>query len=464
MRKRTINRVTFLNILSTILLQGISFISAPIISRLLGAENYGITSVYITWVSVVNVVCCAQTHSTIPMAKVKFADSEQEGYQSSILGLSITTFAVCSVLFLFFSKQLASMLKVHRIMLLFIAAHGFGSYCVDFLNTKYINNYDADKNVILSVSVSLAIFLCSIVLINLFPREINYWGRIIGMSSVYTVFGIGISICLLIRGKLFYHDVYWKFALSLSVPIIVHALSGQVLSQSDKVMLQQMNGPSVAGVYSLAVAFGGILLTIWGALNNAWTPFMYGYLKENQTDQIEKHGKNYLELFSVLSVGFVLLAPEVFQIFASPEYWGGVDIIPLFVVSAFFRFLYAFPAGYEFFLLKTKAVAFGTLMSGIGNIGMNYLLIPVWGVKGAALATMISNILLFLFHHVFAIHICKDLEYSFYFRKLLPYIAVVIITAASVMLHTGSWYIRWLVGAMIGCWELWRIIKRKSIF
>ena len=49
--KKSWNKIAIINLVSTIVLQGIAFFSAPIFSRLLGTSNYGIISVYRTWVS-----------------------------------------------------------------------------------------------------------------------------------------------------------------------------------------------------------------------------------------------------------------------------------------------------------------------------------------------------------------------------------------------------------------------------
>ena len=43
--------------------------------------------------------------------------------------------------------------------------------------------------------------------------------------------------------------------------------------------------------------------------------------------KIMTKAKNYTELFTVLSLGFILLAPEVFRLFASTEYWNGMDSV-----------------------------------------------------------------------------------------------------------------------------------------
>lgn len=70
MKKR--NRVGFLNILSTCLLYGISIITAPLFSRLLGTGGYGNVSNYNVWVSILSIAATLQTQATLANAMVEF--------------------------------------------------------------------------------------------------------------------------------------------------------------------------------------------------------------------------------------------------------------------------------------------------------------------------------------------------------------------------------------------------------
>ena len=87
--KKNINRIAFYNFLSILLLQGISFISAPLFSRLMGTEGYGNLSSFSIWAGVVATVLSLQTNVTIANARVEFSEEEQPGYQSSAMALSL---------------------------------------------------------------------------------------------------------------------------------------------------------------------------------------------------------------------------------------------------------------------------------------------------------------------------------------------------------------------------------------
>ena len=91
-------------------------------------------------------------------------------------------------------------------------------------------------------------------------------------------------------------------------------------------------------------------------------------------------------------------------------------------------------------------------------------MIPVWGIFGASFATMISYIMLFVFHHIMAKFVVKDAVYHYKMRIFLPGLIAVVATAGLFYLLLDYWYVRWLIGAAMGVYMLIRIYKQKSIF
>ena len=72
------NRVAMFNIMSTVLLNGISIITGPLFSRMLGTSGYGSLKIYNIWVSVVAILFTLQTHGTLVNARVEFPENEQK--------------------------------------------------------------------------------------------------------------------------------------------------------------------------------------------------------------------------------------------------------------------------------------------------------------------------------------------------------------------------------------------------
>ena len=105
------NSIVSFNILSTLILQGLTFFTAPIISRMLGADNYGIAAVYVTWVSLASTIFGLQTQSTLAPAQNEFTKSEQSEYQSSVLCLSGCAFVIFAIVVLLFARPISRALN-----------------------------------------------------------------------------------------------------------------------------------------------------------------------------------------------------------------------------------------------------------------------------------------------------------------------------------------------------------------
>lgn len=457
------NRVAFFNILSTMLLRGISMFTAPLFSRLLGTEGYGVVSLYTVWVGVAAIAFTLQTNGTLVNARIEYPEDQQHKYQSSVMTLSLLFFLLCSGVTIAFLPQVSALLKLHWVLILLILFHSFGGYCVNFLNSKFTYEFKADWNMYVSVGITLSTIVLSVILILLMPAHINYYGRVLALALVYGGMGIGVCTYVLLKGKTFYNKEYWTLALTLALPVVFYSLSDLALGQCDRVMLQQMMNESMVGHYSMAYNFGGIMFTIFGALNNTWTPFYFEDMKQKRQSAMRAQAGHFLELFTVLSVGFILLAPEVYHVFARWDFWAGTPLIPIFVTSYYLNFLCTFPVNYEYFHKKTKAVAVITVSTSMLNIGLNYVLIRQFGVAGAALATALSHGVQFISHYIYVRYILKKGDYPFGIRLWAKYVLAYFGMVAVVYLLEGAGLVRWGVGAAIGLWELWRIRKRKVL-
>lgn len=457
------NKITAFNIASTVILQGLAFFSGPIFSGILGTSNYGITVTYLAWVQIAYTVFTLQAAGTIALARVYFPISDQLKYQSSVLSLSFLTytgFSILTLLFLFFTR---SWLNSNLAMVLIGLLQGWGMYCVQFLNNKFVYEFKAGKNFIFSVSTAVLTIGLSLVLVYNFSAANNYLGRILGQAVIYILLGTAISIYVFKAGKTTYNKQYWKFTLPVALPTVFHSLSNIVLLQSDKVMLQGLLGNSATGIYSLACTFSGVLNAIWNALNNSWVAFYYEYTRLGQIDTMKRHARNYIELFTILTMGFILLAKEIFHVYANSAFWEGTDFIPLFSIGYYFVFLYSFCVNYEFYHKKTNMVAIATASAAVSNIILNYICIQIWGILGAVIATTLAHGFQFVFHYI-SVQKIHPGEFPFKLKEFVPGLLAVCGTYILYIFTKDLWYIRWGLGFILGIYLLSKIIKRREIF
>ena len=457
------NRVAFFNILSTLLLRGISIFTMPLFSRLLGTSSYGVTQVYNTWVAVFAIVLTLQTQGTLVNARMEYPEEEQNRYQASVMGMSMLMYLLCSGIILCLLNPISNALKLSKFLVILMLIQAFGTFCVNFLNQKFVYEFKAGRNMLLSLGVTLTTLVLSVVLILQLPKDINYYGRVVAIAATYGIIGIPVCIYILAKGKTLFRKEYWKFCIVLAIPTVFYNLSDLILGQSDKVMVQQILGISAAGLYSAALNFGGIVFTIFTALNNSCCPFFFDDMKMGNRENVREKAKNYLELFTVLAVGFILLSKEVYPIFVDSSFLSGTKTIPIFVSSYFINFLCTFPINYEYYHKQTKVVAVVTIVSSLVNVGLNFVLIQQFGMVGAALATMISHCLQLMLHYCYTRYILGKKEYPFGIQLWIGYAAAYFIVVIFSGVTYNFWPIRWLLGAGIGVWELLRIRKRKVL-
>lgn len=456
------NRVAFFNILSTILLRGISIFTAPLFSRLLGDSGYGVMAIYTIWTSAVAIAFPLHSQGTLVNGTVEYKQEEQKNYQSSVLTLSLLAYGVCTAIVLVLIQPISAFLKLEPFLICMMLLQAFGTFCVSFLSTKYTYEFKAGRNMAISVGVTLTTLILSVLFILPLPHETRYYGRIVAIASTYAIIGIPAAISILLAGRTFYNRDYWKFCLALALPTVFYNLSDLILGQSDRVMLQQMMTTAMVGQYSLALNFGNIMFTIFGALNTTWTPFYFEDMRQGNKEKMRAQATNFLELYTVLSIGFILLTTEVYHVFAAKEFWEGTNLIPIFVSSFFINFLCTFPVNYEYYHKKVRMVAVVTISSSVINIALNYILIQSIGMYGAALATCISHGLQLTMHYVYARYIIKG-EYPFPISMWLKYGLVYLLAVVVFYVTPDAWLLRWGAGAVIGLWELWRIKKRKVL-
>ena len=459
----SVNKTTILNVLSTFILQGVSFLTIPIFTRMLGSEQFGIFSIYNSWVTILACVMGLNVCSSLGTGKYHFQEDYEKFRTSTLLLgtiLSAIIIAICIALIVPLSNLMGYGYLVYVVML-FTA---FGHFIINFAQLAFIYEKKPLSNFILSIIISLSTVVLSIVLIKLSQSETKYFGRIFGFSIPYIVLAVILWFLFFFNKPASLKKEYIKYALLLGVPIVFHSLSQSILAQSDRIMMQFMEiSNSEIGIYSLFYSFTGVMVTILNALNNSWTPFFYDDLKRNDWDSLNRKSKNYIELFTIIISGFILLSREVSYLLANDEFWSGIELIPIIVSSCFFTFLYQFPVNFEFYNKKSFIIAIGTVSAALSNIGLNFVLIPIWGIYGAAAATAISYFLLFLMHFLI-VKLNKKWEYKIKFTSFLPSILVVALICVIFYVFKDYVRARWTLGAVLGAFELYRVYKRKTIF
>lgn len=456
------NKTTALNISSTMLVQLILFITAPVFLRIMSTEQYGMYAIYNTWLGVFNAFMGFKLGGCVGLGKYKFEDS-YNSFRGSILFLgtiiSIATVLVCSI----FIKLLTIAIGLPSGIVFLMMGVSICTYVFEYAQNAFIFEKKPEYNLTISVFISLVSALLAIFLIYRVDENQQYVARAIGYAVPYFIVALVIWFAFSFRQNIRFNREYLKFALVTSIPLMLNSVAGTLFSASDRIMMQHMNiYISEIGIYNAFHSFAIILTTILTALRVSFLPFYFDDIKENNTESMQSSTNRFTELFTVLVCGFLLLSREVGTVFAGDKYVSGLRVIPVFVLGIYAEFLSNYPNNYEVFYKRTDIVVKGTVISGLANIILNFYTIPRWGIYGAAASSVVAGFVLAFYHYLNV----KKMEqgYPLRFVSLLPWLVTVIIVALLYYVLEDYWYIRWSIGALIGFSEIVRLFKRKTVF
>ena len=458
---------TIYNILSQIILNGTNFLLIMLFTRYLSTEHYGIVSIYQAYVLFFSVVVGLNTQGSIGTAFVHLNKENHNDYIASIFLFSLISFIIICCTTGIFIVPISEFAKLEPFLVVLILFHSLGIFSFQFLNINFVYARKAKSSCILALIVAITMIGISWLGIQYPIKAIpKYMGRILGLSLPYIICSVYAVIYIFSKGNPFRNlKCYWKLCIPICIPLVFHGFSQVVLAQTDKIMLQKLiKNNGIVGVYSFFVTFVHILNAVYTALNNTWVPLFYKYLKQRDYVLLKKRSKNYVNLFSLLVIGFILVAPEVVKIFADRNYWAGMFLIPIVAVSIYMVFLYSFAINYELYYKESKWIALGTTSSAIVNVILNSILIPKLGMYGAAMATLGAYTLLYVFHDYCAKNIIKSGEYPF--NKLFFAKNTMLVLVFSVIFYilVDTWIIRWGLAVLVGIYLCYRTYKNKSIF
>ena len=384
-----------------VLLKGCVFFSLPIFTRLLSTEDFGLYNSYIAYENLISAVLGLGLYGTVKNAKIDFEKKFDE-YISSVYTFSIIIFIGVFLIIHFSYPIYGERIGFSKFIVDCLICQSFGSYFLHFYGTKLNAEFKYKPYLIVSVINTIGSIAISIILILfVFPNQ-RYVGRILGSAIPPILIVITLGTIVLLKGRIFISKKYWTYGLTLGLPLVPHVISQSILSQFDRVMIKDMVGASQSGIYSSIYTICTITYVICLSLDNAWTPWMFYQVHEKKEKEVWLTSTKYIDLFSLLTLGFMCVMPDISKLMIEENYWNGLDLIAPIALSNYCIFMYLMPVSVEYYHKKTGIISIGTLCAAVLNVCLNYLGIRWFGYKAAAYTTLASYFMLFCFHFAIA--------------------------------------------------------------
>ncbi len=225
-----------------------------------------------------------------------------------------------------------------------------------------------------------------------------YWFAI-SHSVEYGIVGI-LLICFYKKNKGNKLSFSWyraKKMLSKSKHYMLAALMVVVIQNTDHIMLTSMVSKAENGYYSAAITSAGVAQFVFTAIIDSFRPMVLSSKKKDETEYENNTSRLYgiiVYLSIAQSVAFTIFAPIIIKLLYGSEYILAIPVLQILTWYRAFSFMGTIRNIWLLAEEKQKYLPFINLVGVVMNIAINALLIPVWGACGAAIASLITQIVM----------------------------------------------------------------------
>lgn len=362
-----------------------------ITARYLGPSNYGIINYVAAYIAFFTSLTTLGINSIIVK---EFSDNPKE--QGVAIWSAIILRLVSSILSIIAVMALVSIVDkgdstIRRVALLSSLALVFQSF--DTITYWFQAKLNSKVSSIATLIAYICVSIYRIILLVL--NKNVFWFA--AASSIDTLV---IAILLFISYKrnagppLKFNWEKSKDLLRKSYHFILAGLIVQIYSQTDKIMIKQMMDETQVGYYSLGVS----ICTTWTFVLQAIIDSMYpGIVESYGNKKLFDHRNKQLYMLVfyisvVVSIGITFFGKYIIRILYGDAYLPTASILNVITWYTAFSFLGVARNAWLVCEGKQNYLKWMYSLAVVINIGLNYLMIPIWGASGAALASLITQI------------------------------------------------------------------------
>jgi len=448
--------------------QGLIFL--PVITKILGAEDYGI------WAQLKITMCLLVPFTFLGLHEGltrflpggKNKEEIQEGIYSSLLLIFAIALVLASLLMIF-SNQAATFFRFDPIFIKFLSL----IIIFESLNTILL--------VVVRATREIGKYFWFVVL-----KMFGETGLVIGAILLgYGLYGAVISLLIIRIVSCLFIFVYIfrkigikipnfsliKSYLSFGLPTIVNHVSYWGVTSMDRYLIGFFLGIIFVGYYAPAYSIGNILSLFIFPLALILSVVLPKFFDDNRIDEVKNYLSYSLKYFLLITIpavfGLSILSRQLLVIFSTEEIAdNSYLVVPFILVSILLYGIIYFFSQILCLVKKTKLTAIIWAMSALLNLVLNVIFIPRFGILAAAIATFASYFFAFILMWYFSF---KELQFIIEWEFIAKSIG-----ASFLMILLIEWFNPWgllnvLLSIIMGIFIytilifLFKIVGKKEI-
>lgn len=378
--------------LSALLVRGIGLILVPFYTRVLSPADYGAIDLLTVFAAFVGVTVGLEIVQGLArhLADADTADA-RASLASTALWFTVSIYTAFLIAALVALRPLSEIVlgdpertTVMTIALLSIWFNGL----FYLLQSQLRWELKPREYALASISYAVVSMVASIFLVIGIRTGVSgvFIGQVVG-----AVVGLAVAV---------YHTrerLQWRFdrgqfaeMLRFSLPLIPSSLGVIVTSYVDRIAIRSLMDLSDVGLFGIGYRVASMASLVMIGFQASLTPLVYQRYRDAGTpSELARIFRLFLAAALLISLGLALFATEALQLLVPPEYLAGAVVVPFLAPALLLSGMYVFAPGLAI-AKRTSLTAAIHLAGALMNTILNYLLIPLLGIRGAAVATLLS--------------------------------------------------------------------------
>jgi O-antigen/teichoic acid export membrane protein len=366
------------------------FLLLPFLTRALGPQGFGTMGAFLAMVSVCATFVGLNAHAYISAAYFRDGPetlSRTTGAAFGVLALSSLVVLAC---FWIFSDVLSEVSGVPAPWLWTVWASACGQFVLSVVLSVRQVRQQPFRYAAVQVSYTFVWVTLTLVLIGVLGFD--WLGRALALAITA---GVTIVVAFWMLNST--ADITWRLkdwqmadALRFGVPLVLHSLAAVSMISLDKLALTATWGQSATGQYYAAFQMASVFTALAAALNQAWIPWLYSRLANNEWSSKWQIVKATYALYALLLGGalfLLLLAKPIVGIIAGDEYAEAASLLKYLAPAAAFSSMYYFCAGSLFYKGRTGLLSLISAAAAAVQAALIFLMAR-WGPQGVAISVL----------------------------------------------------------------------------
>lgn len=397
---------TFIYGLATVLPRVLAVILVPLYTTVMLPEEYGIYSTLMAYLILGNVLLSYGMETAFFRFITKDADNQKIVQSTTLTSISVSTLVFLGITLLF-TIQIATVAEfkpeyvTYGLLILALDALVVLPFAWFRVNERPMR-YAVVK--IFNVVVNLAFNLFFLLLLPKLAVNSSFWNSLWfpenKVAYVFIANLIASAVTLLVLLPLYvkigfgFNKTIWKQMMKYAIPVLIAGIAFSVNEAFDRILLKYLLPENIAetqvGLYSACYKLGMFMTLFVMAFRLGIEPFFFNHSGHENAKNTYATITKYFTLFGCLILLVVVVYIDVFKRILIPnsQYWEALKIVPLILLANLFLGIYHNLSVWYKVTDRTKFGAYISVFAAIVTLVLNYVLIPIIGYMGSAIATL----------------------------------------------------------------------------